>query len=60
MDSHGIFNGSDEKAAKLAGNDLKGLIAYENCAVEDIHLPFTTIVDFLGFRGNKKKRGKKK
>jgi hypothetical protein len=41
----------DEKAAKIAGADLTGLIAHYSCDVPDIYFPMTVLVDFCGFRG---------
>lgn len=41
----------DEKAAKIAGADLTGLIAYHSCEASDICFPMTALVDFCGFRG---------
>eukprot|EP01102_Stenamoeba_stenopodia_P007672 TRINITY_DN2166_c0_g4_i2.p1 TRINITY_DN2166_c0_g4~~TRINITY_DN2166_c0_g4_i2.p1 ORF type:complete len:974 (+),score=252.47 TRINITY_DN2166_c0_g4_i2:436-3357(+) len=42
--------GSDYVAAKVAGNELKGLISYFNCGVPDLHVPLMALVDYLGFR----------
>jgi hypothetical protein len=47
---HGIFDGDDDKAAKLAGNDLLGLISYNNANVDGLDLPMTAIVDYMGYR----------
>jgi hypothetical protein len=47
----GLFKGDYEKAAKLAGNDLQGLIRYFNLNIAGLYLPMTAIVDYLGFRG---------
>jgi hypothetical protein len=50
--THSIYGGDDEKAAKMAGNDLQGLISYFNCNIAGLYLPMTAIVDYMGFRGN--------
>ena len=51
VDSYGIFNGDDAKAAKVAGNDLKGIVAYFNCNIDGLYVPITAIIDYFGFRG---------
>jgi hypothetical protein len=42
--------GSDYVAAKVAGNELRGLITYFNAGVPDLHVPLMALVDYLGFR----------
>lgn len=42
VDDHGIFNGSDEAAAKGAGNDLRACLAYAKCHLEDLVFPLET------------------
>ena len=49
IDSHGIM-GSDYAAAKVAGNELKGLISYFNCGIHELRVPLMALVDYMGFR----------
>jgi len=49
VDSAGLL-GSDEAASKVAGHDLKGLIAYFNLGIPDLYFPLMALVDYLGFR----------
>ena len=49
-DDHGLFNGSDEAAAKAAGNDVLGSLEYVKCHVEGVIVPFEAVVDYSGFR----------
>lgn len=49
VDYHGIF-GNDYAAAKAAGNELRGLIGYFNCEIEELNLPLMALVDYRGFR----------
>jgi hypothetical protein len=49
VDNRGLF-GSDYAAAKVAGNELRGLISYFNCRIEDLNVPLMALVDYRGFR----------
>ena len=49
-DDHGLFNGSDEAAAKAAGNDCLCALEYSKCHVEDMVVPFEATIDYSGFR----------
>ena len=49
VDNHGLL-GSNYAAAKVAGNELKGLLCYFNCHLLDVRLPLMALVDYLGFR----------
>ena len=51
-DDHGIFNGSDDLAAKAAGHERNGCRAYLREALEVKHLrvPLCATVDYHGFR----------
>eukprot|EP01124_Arcella_intermedia_P007744 TRINITY_DN14795_c0_g1_i2.p1 TRINITY_DN14795_c0_g1~~TRINITY_DN14795_c0_g1_i2.p1 ORF type:complete len:549 (+),score=143.34 TRINITY_DN14795_c0_g1_i2:117-1649(+) len=49
VDNRGLF-GSDYAAAKVAGNELRGLISYFNCHIEDLNVPLMALVDYRGFR----------
>eukprot|EP01130_Rhizamoeba_saxonica_P016324 TRINITY_DN7530_c0_g1_i1.p1 TRINITY_DN7530_c0_g1~~TRINITY_DN7530_c0_g1_i1.p1 ORF type:complete len:885 (-),score=187.58 TRINITY_DN7530_c0_g1_i1:58-2367(-) len=49
MDYHGLF-GNDYAAAKVAGNELRGLMSYFNCGVEELNVPLMCLVDYRGFR----------
>jgi hypothetical protein len=44
------FYGSDYAAAKVAGCELRGLMAYFNCDVQNLHFPLMSLVDYRGFR----------
>lgn len=48
-DSNGLFD-TEEAAIKVAGHDLKGLIAYFNLGIADLHFPLMALVDYLGYR----------
>mmetsp|Transcript_45725 Transcript_45725/g.115084 ORF Transcript_45725/g.115084 Transcript_45725/m.115084 type:complete len:937 (+) Transcript_45725:35-2845(+) len=49
VDSNGLL-GSDFAAAKLAGNELRGLICFLNAGVKQLCVPIMALVDYLGFR----------
>jgi hypothetical protein len=49
LDATGVL-GSDYIAAKVAGNELRGLIHYFNCGISGINVPLMTLVDYLGYR----------
>jgi hypothetical protein len=49
VDSYGIL-GSDYAAAKVAGNELKGLISYFNTGILELRVPLMALVDYMGFR----------
>ena len=50
LDSHGLFNGNDYAAAKVAGHELKGLMAYFSLHMKGIRVPIMALVDYRGFR----------
>ena len=49
LDIKGLYDG-DANAAKAAGHELKGIMAYHNCFLKNIHLPLTAVIDYRGFR----------
>eukprot|EP01117_Protostelium_nocturnum_P014543 TRINITY_DN5541_c0_g1_i4.p1 TRINITY_DN5541_c0_g1~~TRINITY_DN5541_c0_g1_i4.p1 ORF type:complete len:905 (-),score=337.74 TRINITY_DN5541_c0_g1_i4:2149-4863(-) len=49
VDANELY-GSDMIAAKVAGNDLKGLVQYFNLGVSRLHFPLMALVDYMGFR----------
>lgn len=50
LDDDGVFNGSDECAAKAAGNDRLFSLQYSKCQVKGLHAPLVATVDYFGFR----------
>jgi tetratricopeptide (TPR) repeat protein len=50
LDSHNVFGGNDESAAKVAGLELKGLQAYMSSNTPDLCYPLMALVDYKGFR----------
>ncbi len=50
VDSNNLFGGDDFPAAKVAGHELKGLMAYSNLKIPDLCLPLMALLDFNGFR----------
>ena len=54
VDSEGIL-GSDYAAAKVAGNELKGLISYFNSGVRELRVPLMALVDYMGTLGGRSK-----
>lgn len=44
------MNYDEDRAAKMADNDLKGLISYFNCGMSEVCFPITSIIDWHGFR----------
>lgn len=54
VDSEGIL-GSDYAAAKVAGNELKGLISYFNSGVRELRVPLMALVDYMGTLGCRSK-----
>ncbi|KAH3759766.1 Histidine kinase A [Pelomyxa schiedti] len=49
IDKHNLYN-SDEKAAKGAGHELKGLQSYYNCHIPGLCLPLFVLIDYKGYR----------
>lgn len=49
-DETGIFMNNHAAAAKVAGNELRGLIAYFGAGVEGLSFPLTCLIDFKGYR----------
>jgi len=47
VDNRGLF-GSDYAAAKVAGNELRGLISYFKCHIDDLNVPLMALVDYRG------------
>ena len=45
-----IVNYDENRAHKVADNDLKGLICYFNCNISDVCFPIMSIIDYNGFR----------
>ncbi len=50
LDSHSVFGGSDESAAKVAGLELKGLQAYMSSGTPELCYPLMALIDYKGFR----------
>lgn len=50
IDHSGLFNGSDEYAAKAAGHELRGSIAYFQAQVAGLRVPLIATIDYFGFR----------
>ena len=50
LDASGLFGGDDAAAAKVAGQELKGLISYFSLAMPELGLPLMALVDYRGFR----------
>ena len=50
LDDNGVFNGSDECAAKAAGRDRLGSLEFFKCHVKTVNVPLTVTVDYHGFR----------
>ncbi len=48
-DESGFFN-SHQAAAKVAGNELRGLISYFGTGVEGLSFPLMCLLDFKGYR----------
>lgn len=46
LDSHGVFGGNDESAAKVAGLELKGLQAYLSSQTPDLCYPLMALIDY--------------
>lgn len=49
MDTAGLY-GSDWAAAKVAGDELKGLVQDFNIGIRDLCVPLMALVDYGGFR----------
>lgn len=49
-DSNGVYNGSDEYAAKVAGKDRLASLEYFKAHVEHLNVPLTATIDYGGFR----------
>lgn len=49
LDHNGIF-GSDEAAGKVAGHDLKGLIAFYGKSSSEVRFPLMTLINYRGYR----------
>mmetsp|Transcript_5907 Transcript_5907/g.7764 ORF Transcript_5907/g.7764 Transcript_5907/m.7764 type:complete len:1006 (-) Transcript_5907:86-3103(-) len=50
VDTNNMFKGDDYAAAKVAGHELKGLMAYSNLKLPNLCLPLMSLLDFNGFR----------
>ena len=50
LDSHNVFGGNDESAAKVAGLEQKGLQAYMSSNTPDLCYPLMALIDYKGFR----------
>jgi hypothetical protein len=50
MDDHGIFNGSDELAAKLGGAERRNSLEVMKLYLNGVGVPLVTTVDYHGFR----------
>ena len=49
-DYDGVFNGSDEYAAKAAGHDRLGSLQYFRCHLPKLNVPLVATVDYYGYR----------
>jgi hypothetical protein len=49
-DDHGIFNGSDEYAAKAGSNERIGSIEYLKTRTKRLNVPLIATIDYFGFR----------
>eukprot|EP01127_Copromyxa_protea_P011133 TRINITY_DN2779_c1_g2_i1.p1 TRINITY_DN2779_c1_g2~~TRINITY_DN2779_c1_g2_i1.p1 ORF type:complete len:1346 (-),score=201.42 TRINITY_DN2779_c1_g2_i1:119-3904(-) len=49
VDASGLFGG-EFAAAKVAGNELRGLMGFFNCHINQLNLPLLALVDYRGFR----------
>ena len=50
VDSEGMYANDDTSAAKVASQELKGLMAYTSLGIRELYVPLMAIVDFMGFR----------
>jgi hypothetical protein len=50
LDDDGVFNGSDEYAAKAGGNERLFSLQYSRCHLPTLHVPLIVTVDYFGFR----------
>lgn len=50
LDYDGVFNGSDEYAAKVAGHDRLGSQEYFKLQIPRLHCPIVLTIDYQGFR----------
>ena len=50
IDDHGIYGDDDAAASKVAGHELKGLMAYFNCNIPGLCFPLMALVDCRGYR----------
>ena len=50
VDAHGLYGGDHVAAGKVAGHELKGLMAYMSCEIPDVNVPLMTLIDYRGFR----------
>ena len=48
--SSGPWNGSDEAAARAAGQEMKGFNHYASCGVNELRYPLSALIDYRGFR----------
>jgi len=49
-DYNGVFNGSDEFAAKAFGKDRTGALEYSKCHINKLNTPLVITIDYGGFR----------
>eukprot|EP01125_Pyxidicula_operculata_P011063 TRINITY_DN3612_c0_g1_i6.p1 TRINITY_DN3612_c0_g1~~TRINITY_DN3612_c0_g1_i6.p1 ORF type:complete len:233 (+),score=33.32 TRINITY_DN3612_c0_g1_i6:38-700(+) len=49
-DDKGIYGGDDGASMKVGGHELKGMIAYQQAEVPELHLPLMALIDYRGFR----------
>lgn len=49
IDVSGLFGG-EFAAAKVAGNELRGLMGFFNCHINQLNLPLLALVDYRGRR----------
>lgn len=50
LDYDGVYNGSDENAAKAASTERLASREYINAGVDRLHAPLTATVDYFGYR----------
>jgi hypothetical protein len=50
VDSDGMYANDDTSAAKVASQELKGLMAYTSLGIRGLCVPLMAVVDFMGYR----------
>lgn len=50
LDDDGVFNGSDEFAAKAGGKERLGALEYFKCHIQRLNVPLVSTIDYFGYR----------